>query len=78
MVWNDNIRAAFILFLGAIFPVGQIFGFWSFTGDEVSQIMIAVNLGLVFFGLIFKQGQQPGDPIVAAKGSETAPEKDEL
>jgi len=78
MVWNDNVRAALIAFLNAVFPVGQIFGLGNFTGEEVAQIMLVINLGLIFFGLVFKKGQQPGDPIVAGKGSETAPSPEKI
>lgn len=78
MVWNDNVRAAFIAFVNAIFPVLQIFEIVSFTGEEVAQIMLLINLGLVFLGLVIKKGQQPGDPIVVAQGSETAPNKADL
>lgn len=76
-VWNDNVRAAFIAFVGAIFPIAQMVGM-NLTGDQVAQIMLAINLGLVFLALIFKRGQQPGDPIISAKGSESAPTKSDL
>ena len=78
MIWNDNVRAALIAFVNAIFPVGQIFGAWDFTGEETAQIMLMINLGLVFLGLIFKKGQQPGSALIDAKGSETAPTKSDL
>lgn len=73
VVWNDNVRAALIAFLNAVFPVGQMAGLWTLTGDEVAQIMLMINMGIVFLGLVIKKGQQPGTAIISAKGSETGP-----
>lgn len=73
VVWNDNVRAAFLALVNALFPVGQMFGAWDFNGEEVAQIMLVINLGLVFLALVIKKGQQPGTAIIAASGSETAP-----
>ena len=73
MVWNDNVRAALITLIQSIFPLLEITGVVHLTSDQVAAIMLVISNVITFLMLIIKKGQQPGDPVVSAKGSETAP-----
>lgn len=56
---DDKKRAAILSFAQAVFPVLQIFGIVTFTGDEVAAIMFLINQGLTLAALFIKTGQQP-------------------
>lgn len=76
MVWNDSARALLLELVRTIFPVLVIFGVikeGEFTDTEVATIMLMIGYLTSLLALVFKKGQQPGAPIVAAAGSETAP-----
>lgn len=73
MVWNDNVRALLLELIRSVFPVLVIFGVAEFTDQEVATIMLMIGYLTSLLALVFKKGQQPGTPIVAAAGSETAP-----
>lgn len=66
---TDERRAALMALAQAVFPVGQIFGFWDFTGDEVAQIMGLIGAVTIFIGLAFKQGQ--GTTVAKSTSTET-------
>lgn len=78
MVWNDNVRALLLELIRSVFPVLVIFGIANFTDQEVATIMLMIGYLTSLLALIFKKGQQPGDPIIAAEGSETAPTETQL
>lgn len=73
MVWNDNVRALLLEMIRSVFPVLVIFGIAEFTEQEVAAIMLMIGYLTSLLALVFKKGQQPGEPIIAAAGSETAP-----
>lgn len=64
--------------VSSAFPVLQLSGIIDLTSDQVAISMLFINNIVTFGMLIFKRGQQAGDPIVAAQGSETASKKADL
>lgn len=51
---NDQVRAAIIATILSTFPVLQLAGVISLTGDEISQIMLLVSNVLTFAALIVR------------------------
>lgn len=55
---NDLLRAAIISVAQSLFPVLQVVGVVSFTGDEVAIIMAFVTNTVTLLFLAVKYGQQ--------------------
>lgn len=51
---NDQTRAAIIATILSVFPVLQLTGAVSLTGDQISQIMLLVSNVLTFAALIVR------------------------
>ena len=71
---NDKLRAAIIAVLQSTVPLLQSFGVVDLTGDQVAQIMLAVNNGLTLVMLVWKTGQgvDPAGTRAAAEGAAVA------
>jgi len=54
---NDKLRAAIIAFVQSVFPVLEIAGVVSFTGDQVAVIMLCIGNFLTLAAFLFKSGQ---------------------
>jgi len=54
---NDKLRAAIIAFVQSVFPVLEIAGVVSFTGDQVAVIMMCIGNFLTLTAFLFKSGQ---------------------
>lgn len=55
---NDILRATIISAIQSIFPVLQIAGVISFTGDQIATIMVFVTNIVTLLFLAVKYGQQ--------------------
>ena len=71
---NDKLRAAIIAVLQSTIPLLQSFGVVDLSGDQVAQIMLAVNNGLTLLMLFWKTGQgvDPAGTRAAAEGAAVA------
>ena len=83
---NDKLRAAIIAVLQSTVPLLQSFGVVDLSGDQVAQIMLAVNNGLTLVMLVWKTGQgvdqagtraaAEGAAVAAAVAAETVTAKE--
>lgn len=58
-------RAALIALLNSLFPVLNLIGVLSLTGDEVSIVMLLVNNAITFAMLLWKPKVTTALPVVA-------------
>lgn len=68
---NDTIRFAIMRFVGSIFPVLELAGVISLTGDQVAVIMLALGYGVDLVALFLKTGQQASGTTSAVTASVT-------
>lgn len=56
---NDKLRAAILATIQSAFPVLQIAGVVSFSGDQVATIMLLISNVLTTAAFFYKSGQEP-------------------
>lgn len=75
---NDITRAAIISTINSLFPVLNIIGVLSLTGDEISVLMLFINNFITMLFLVIKFGQQSSgttSTLTASVTTESTPGK---
>lgn len=57
--WSNEVRAAFISLVQAVFPVLNLTGIVNLTSDQISVVMLLVNQTVTFVFLLFSRRLVP-------------------